>query len=107
MMRLLKIAKSGPKNRPSDDDAAGKPEAEDEPTVDIVTDESGDEVESAEPKAGPGEDPSVDLDTEIASILATIRSRKLSNALPDIDLPEDTGATYQLLSELDRLWRSA
>ena len=35
-----------------------------------------------------------------------IRSGKPGDAMPR-DLPEETGATYQLLSELDRLWRSA
>jgi len=103
MMRHLKIAKSGAKEQRSDDDA-GKPVAGDQPAVGIV----GDEGEGVDPKARPGDDGDVDLETEIASILATIRSRTPSDAQPDVDLPEETGATYQLLSELDRLWhRSA
>ena len=46
-----------------------------------------------------------DLESGIAEIFATIRSGAGSELLPE-DLPEDTGATYALLSKLDQLWQS-
>lgn len=45
-----------------------------------------------------------DLEAGIASIFATIRSG--SSDLPQEQLPEDTGATYALLSRLNQLWQA-
>lgn len=65
----------------------------------------GEEV-SAEPvaraEAPDGED-GLDLEAGIASIFARIRSG--GGGGPE-ELPEDTGATYALLSQLNQLWQS-
>jgi hypothetical protein len=106
MMRLLKIAKSGIRNRQSDDDAENL-ETGEGTAVEAVAEAEGDGLDGDRPEAGPdGASPDA-LESEIASILAMIRSRKPDDILPEVDLPEETGATYQLLSELDRLWRGA
>lgn len=65
-------------------------------------------TESAEDGGG-NESASADevLETGIASIFALIRSGKATDGTPEGPLPEETGATYALLSELDRLWNSA
>jgi len=47
-----------------------------------------------------------DMDAHIATILALIRSGKTDD-LPDGPPPEETGATYELLTELDRIWNNA
>lgn len=46
------------------------------------------------------------LEAGIASIFAAIRSGKTDEAL-DVPALEETGATYELLAELDRLWQGA
>jgi len=54
----------------------------------------------------PGNDTAGDFEAGIASIFAMIRS----GTGPEVSreaLPEETGATYVLLSKLDRLWQSA
>ena len=47
-----------------------------------------------------------DLEAGIAEIFAAIRSGAGSDLSPG-DLPEDTGATYALLSRLDELWQTS
>ena len=104
MMRLLKIAKLGAKDR-FRHDASGKPDIEDE-AADVVAGSGTGDAASEEAEARSSDEEPTELETEIAAILAMIRSGKPGDAMPR-DLPEETGATYQLLSELDRLWRSA
>lgn len=120
MMRLLKTVKSGAKNRPTEE-AAETADAGDDALVQAVgealaqavggeegaADEADAKPRRSEAKARPRGKGGVEIESEIASILATIRSRKAGDVLPESELPEETGATYQLLSELDRIWRSA
>ncbi len=47
------------------------------------------------------------LEAGIASIFAMIRSGSETDELPEDLKLEETGPTYELLSELDRLWKSA
>lgn len=107
MMRLLKIAKSGLAARPASEEEDRKDEQESEgvdhaPLEVAVADEVRDETD----EAGSIDDTSGAFESEIGAILAMIRSRKPGDIVSG-DLPEETGATYQLLSELDRIWRSA
>ncbi len=60
--------------------------------------------ERADGTAGGPED--FDLEAGIAEIFAAIRSGAGSDLSPG-DLPEDTGATYALLSRLDELWQTS
>jgi len=67
-----------------------------------------------EDRAGPehedgaagGTEHGFDLEAGIAEIFAAIRSGAGSELSPG-DLPEDTGATYALLSRLDELWQTS
>lgn len=68
-----------------------------------------------EEPTGDGEDRNVEderdtsqtLEEGIASIFAMIRSGNYADELPEGLTIEETGPTYELLSELDRLWKSA
>jgi hypothetical protein len=64
-----------------------------------------DDVKAGAPEGEAG-NKEVDLEAGIASIFASIRSAP-SDAEAPRDLPEESGATYALLTELDRLWQNA
>lgn len=113
MMRLLKIAKSGLGGRPAGEDEARGDEHERERGNDAPLDvAAADNVREDEPEAdetgevSSSDDNSDASESEIGAILAMIGSRRPGDNVPG-DLPEETGATYRLLSELDRIWRSA
>jgi hypothetical protein len=98
--RLLKMAKPFAANRNADDAEA----ASTEPDMDALASAIATELAADHPAStdAPG-----NSDAAIASIFALIRSGPGSEAIPESELPEDTGATFDLLSELDRLWGPA
>lgn len=107
MMRLLKIARSGLAARPASEEEDRKDERESEGVDDAPLEVAAeDEVRDETDDAGSSDDNSDELESDIGAILAMIRSRKAGDIVPG-DLREETGATYRLLSELDRIWRSA
>lgn len=76
-------------------------------------DEENDPAESRGAEDGEGvgdsdaaDDKGDDLEAGIASIFAAIRSGSGDGAL-DVPPLEETGPTYELLAELDRLWQGA
>jgi hypothetical protein len=99
MIRLLRAASpfSGAARQSEGNDGTSEPVPEET----IIPDGRADDNAKAD-----AADEAVDLDAGIASIFASIRSGAAGGAAPR-DLPEENGATYALLTELDRLWQNA
>jgi hypothetical protein len=96
MIRLLKSAiPFSPGPRP--DEASEMEEAA--VSTEAAIEEPTDDAE--------GHDTDQALEDGIASIFALIRSGNEADELPEGLTIEETGPTYELLSELDRLWNSA
>ena len=99
MIRLLRAASpfSG---------AARQSEGNDRPTEPALDEAIVPDGRAEDNAKADASDDAVDLDAGIGAILASIRSGAAGGATPR-DLPEENGATYALLSELDRLWQNA